>query len=104
MQNQALTAVPFFGAPLLGTRGQGWPVHPQTETMCTDGKRIYYNPDVVDEWSEPELLFVMLHEVAHILWGITYDVARDPMRWNIACDHAINPILVHEVSTQLSRW
>ena len=69
-KTKALTAVPFFGAPLLGIDVvEVDPVHPQTETMCTDGKRIYYNPDVVDEWSEPELLFVMLHEVAHILWG-----------------------------------
>jgi len=98
-KTKALTAVPFFGAPLLGIDVvEVDPVHPQTETMCTDGKRIYYNPDVVDEWSEPELLFVMLHEVAHILWGHHLRRGnRDPMRWNIACDYAVNPILVDEV-------
>jgi predicted metal-dependent peptidase len=43
------------------------------ETACTDGRRIYYNPEYLSSLKPPERVFVLAHEVYHV-------VARHPQR------------------------
>lgn len=64
-------------------------------TMGTDGEHLYYNPDFVDSLSLPELMFVLAHEAGHCALGHHLRrQERELFRWNIACDYALNQILV----------
>jgi predicted metal-dependent peptidase len=83
---------PFFGALLfrLGVK----PCR-SIGTMATDGLSLFYNPEFVDTLNAAELAGVLAHEVLHpALQHHTRRGDRDQARWNIACDHAINPILI----------
>ena len=65
------------------------------DTMATDGKRIYYNPSFVDTLTLGETKGVLCHEVMHIANAHHLRRGqRDHTRWNIACDYAINPLLL----------
>lgn len=64
-------------------------------TMCvTDDGRIYYNRNFVESLSHQELIFVLAHEIMHVvcMHGIRRD-NRDPYKWNIAGDYYINSFL-----------
>ena len=61
------------------------------KTMATDGKRIYYNSEFVMSISEDELIFVLLHEGAHIIFQhMLRRGTRDHKIWNYATDYVIN--------------
>lgn len=61
------------------------------DTMATDGKAIIYNPKFVNSLTEPEVLFVILHEIMHNAnLHFTRMGGRAPKLWNIAADYAIN--------------
>jgi predicted metal-dependent peptidase len=83
---------PFFGALLfrLGARPSS-----SIATMATDGVSLFYNPGFVDTLNAAELAGVLAHEVMHpALQHHTRRGDRDHTRWNMACDYAINPILL----------
>ncbi|WP_020475827.1 vWA domain-containing protein [Zavarzinella formosa] len=72
---------------------------PQTDwtvgTMATDGRQLLYEPKFVTDLTPEELLGVMVHEVMHnALCHHCRRGDRDARRWNIACDLAVNPLLV----------
>jgi predicted metal-dependent peptidase len=83
---------PFFGVLALGLdihRDDSQP------TMCTNGKFIKWNADFVDQHSDKEIIGVVAHEVLHVAFKhMLRRDERDPERWNVACDHAINHILL----------
>lgn len=82
---------PFFGSVALSVKVE----QADIPTMATDGKFIRWGEQFVDDTGEEELLGVMAHEVLHIVFKhMLRRGTRDPMRWNIACDLAINPILL----------
>jgi predicted metal-dependent peptidase len=63
--------------------------------MATDGVSLFFNPDFVDTLSAAELARVLAHEVADpALQHHTRRGDRSPKRWNMACDYAINPLLI----------
>jgi predicted metal-dependent peptidase len=63
--------------------------------MATDGVSLFYNPQFVDTLNAAELAGVLAHEVMHpALQHHTRRGDRKPTRWNMACDYAINPILI----------
>ncbi|WP_315799326.1 DUF2201 family putative metallopeptidase [Bradyrhizobium sp. SZCCHNR3078] len=65
------------------------------ETMATDGRRLLYNPAFLDELSDRQIVAAVAHEVQHLaLKHHTRRGDRDVLRWNRACDYAVNPILV----------
>lgn len=67
------------------------------ETACTDGKRICFNPDFLEELSDGELDFVLMHEILHVvLQHCLRDGQREPERFNIACDIVVNSIILQE--------
>ena len=83
---------PFFGTLLfrLGARARN-----SIATMATDGVSLFFNPDFVDSLNAAELAGVLAHEVMHpALEHHTRRGGRNPRRWNIACDYAINPMLL----------
>jgi predicted metal-dependent peptidase len=66
-----------------------------TLTMRTDGVSIRFNPGFVAGLSRAVLRSTIAHETMHCAaLHHTRRGARDPGRWNIACDYAINPLLV----------
>jgi predicted metal-dependent peptidase len=83
---------PFFGSMALSVRVEQ---DDDIGTMCTDGTFIKWNKEFVDGMTDEETVGVMAHEVCHIV--MKHQIRRgerDPERWNIACDYAINEILV----------
>jgi predicted metal-dependent peptidase len=64
------------------------------DTMATDGAHVYYNAGFVQRISLLELRGVICHEVLHCALGHPWRRDnREPVRWNIAADFAINGIL-----------
>ena len=64
-------------------------------TAATDMRNIYYNPAFFDGMPIDEITGVLAHEVLHI--ALEHGLRRgnrDPRLWNIACDYAINLILI----------
>ena len=83
---------PFFGTLLfrLGARSCS-----SVPTMATDGVSLFYNPKFVGTLNAAELAGVLAHEVMHpALQHHTRRGGRDHRRWNMACDYAINPMLL----------
>jgi predicted metal-dependent peptidase len=83
---------PFFGTLLFRLKGRETLA---VETMATDGISLFYNPRFVDTLTAAELCGVLAHEVLHP--GLQHHVRRgnrSPVRWNMACDYAINPLVV----------
>jgi predicted metal-dependent peptidase len=63
--------------------------------MATDGVSLYFNPEFVETLSSAELIGTLAHEVMHpAVQHHTRRGSRNPKRWNMACDYAINPLLV----------
>ena len=63
--------------------------------MATNGVSLFYNPEFVDILNAAELAGVLAHEVLHpALQHHTRRGDRSQARWNMACDYAINPILI----------
>jgi len=66
-------------------------------TMGTDGKHLYYHPDFIKNIPMAQLMGVMAHELGHIiLKHLARRQSREPVRWNIACDLAVNPLVLKE--------
>ena len=82
---------PFFGVLLVKLPLKKDSSQP---TFYTDGKIIGYNPDFAQSKSVAELKTILCHEVLHVAclhpWRRG---AREPRKFNIACDYAINSIL-----------
>jgi predicted metal-dependent peptidase len=83
---------PFFGTLLFRLGGRP---SRSVATMATDGVSLFYNPEFVETLNAAELAGVLAHEVMHpALQHHTRRGDRDHARWNMACDYAINPMLL----------
>lgn len=61
------------------------------ETAATDGNRIWFGPAFLDEISDSELDFILMHEILHVaLRHCLRDGDRDPELFNVACDMVVN--------------
>ena len=84
---------PFFGTLILKL------ILEETEdlpTAATDSVSLFYNPDFVKKMPPHELRTVLAHEVLHCTGCHSQRRGeRDKEMWNVACDYAINPILVN---------
>ena len=87
---------PFLGALVLRL-----PLQAADPTWCattgTDARKFYYNPEYIQELRADEMQFVLAHEALHCaLSHFARRGHRVKHRWDIACDYAINPILLDE--------
>jgi predicted metal-dependent peptidase len=65
------------------------------DTFATDGENLFVNPDFAASLEPAEVEGVLCHEVMHCALGHhARRRDRDPRRWNVACDLAVNPLLV----------
>jgi predicted metal-dependent peptidase len=87
---------PFLGAlvlrlPMQSADSQWCP------TTATDARRFYYNPDYINALSVEQVQFVLAHEALHCaLSHFARRQHRHRFRWDLACDYAINPLLVKD--------
>lgn len=101
---------PFFAAILLSLPLVEAPELPG-RTMATDMQRIYYHPDFVNDCSVNEVMGVLCHETMHVayLHGLR-EGNKIHKIWNMACDYAINPILLDaglslpQIRTETGEW
>lgn len=64
------------------------------ETLCTDGKHLWFNPDYVLSLSDQERLGVVAHEVLHCCQKHQARRGhRENKKWQIACDLAVNSLI-----------
>ena len=84
----------FFGLLLMHAE---FALDSEIQTAATDGKKIYFSPKFMDELSDSELEFVLMHEVMHMALGHCYRGAnKDPEIYNVACDIVINSNILKE--------
>lgn len=66
-------------------------------TTATDARSFYYNHEYIDALSPAQTQFVLAHEALHCaLSHFARRQHRVKHRWDVACDHAVNPLLVKE--------
>ena len=88
---KVILTAPFFGSLLMRLR---MIPDDSVPTFCTNGKVIRYNQAFCASLNDAELRGVLVHEVAHCALGHLWRMGlRHPMKWNIACDYAINVML-----------
>ncbi|HVK08997.1 MAG TPA: hypothetical protein VM597_09500, partial [Gemmataceae bacterium] len=69
----------------------GWDL----DTLATDGRTLRYHPPFVNGLGPDELVGVLAHEVMHsALAHPTRQRGREVGPWNVACDLAVNPLLL----------
>ncbi|WP_089165744.1 vWA domain-containing protein [Caballeronia sordidicola] len=83
---------PFFGALALRLKVVE---DPSCETLWVDGESLGYNPEYLASLNDLEVRGVIAHDVLHVANGHCWRMgARDPKRWNEACDYAVNPLVL----------
>jgi predicted metal-dependent peptidase len=66
-------------------------------TTATDGRALYYNAPWIASLPAAQLRFVVAHEALHCALGhFARRGHRVQRRWDLACDFAINPLLLDE--------
>jgi len=86
---------PFLGA--LALRLPLTPAGAWCRSTASDGQRLYYNPQYLAQLTPAQLAFALAHEAMHCALGhFARRGRRSPRRWALACDLAINPLLVSE--------
>jgi predicted metal-dependent peptidase len=65
------------------------------DTMAVDGTHLFFNAKFTESLTDKECIGVLLHETAHCAFLHCYRRKyREPRRWNVACDKAVNAVLV----------
>lgn len=67
------------------------------KTTATDARTFYYNPAYMDGLTLDQVQFMLAHEALHCaLSHFARREHRAKQRWDLACDLAINPLLVKD--------
>lgn len=86
---------PFLGALVLRlplVEAGAW-----CRTTGTDARKLFYNPQWIDALSMAQVQFALAHEALHCALGHFARRGHRPQRkWDLACDFAINPLLIDE--------
>ncbi len=93
-----LRELPFYGALLFYLADE---LCESVNVAATNGKEIRWNPQRLAEMPEPELRFVLVHELKHVTDGHLWRLPRTRLG-NEAADYAVNGTLVALTSAQFS--
>ncbi len=78
-------------------------VDEKVETACTDGERIIFGTEFLEELSDSELDFVMMHEILHVvLRHCARTGERDRYLFNVATDIVVNSNIMLEAGSRES--
>ena len=85
--------------PFLGALVMRLPMEAADPDWCpataTDARKFYYNPEFIDQLSLDETQFMLAHEALHCaLSHFARRQHRTKLHWDMACDYAINPLLI----------
>ena len=85
--------------PFLGALVMRLPMEAADADWCpataTDARKFYYNPEFIDQLSLDETQFMLAHEALHCaLSHFARRLHRTKLHWDMACDYAINPLLI----------
>jgi len=87
---------PFLGALVLRL-----PMHAADPDWCpttaTDARAFYYNPEYIAQLNIEQTQFMLAHEALHCaLSHFARRRHRVHHKWDLACDYAINPLLIDD--------
>jgi predicted metal-dependent peptidase len=87
--------------PFLGALVMRLPMQEANPDWCpataTDAKKFYYNPEFIDQLNLDETQFMLAHEALHCaLSHFARRQHRNKLHWDMACDYAINPLLIED--------
>lgn len=86
--------------PFLGALVMHLPLKPGGDwctTTGTDAQAFYFNPAFIENLNLAQTQFVLAHEAMHCAMGHPHRRNhRVKRRWDVACDHAVNLILIEE--------
>lgn len=88
----------FLKHPFLGYALQHYEIslRDDIQTAATDGISIFFSRSYLDTLSFHETIFVLLHELLHIVLNHIYRKGkRDHLKFNVACDIVINDMIKH---------
>jgi len=89
----------LFNQPFFGTLTMQLPIETADwiPTAAVDGRKIYVNLEFFSTLSVDEIVFVLCHEVMHVVYDhLGRRGHRDPQLHNMASDYVINAMLIHE--------
>ena len=95
-RTQLILDKPFLGALVLRL-----PMVEADSRWCrttgTDARTFYFNADYIDALSLEQVKFVLAHEALHCaLSHFARRQHRVKHRWDVACDYAVNPLLLDD--------
>lgn len=83
----------FYGLLLMHA---GFALEEDVKTAATDGKKIYFAPSFMEELSDSELDFVLMHEVLHMALKHCFRGDNfDQEIFNVACDIVVNSNILY---------
>ena len=97
LQNARLSLLqkqPFYAILLMNMK---FSLDLTCETAYTDGNRIAFHPDFINNLSDSELEFVLMHEVLHTALGhpFRHQQDYDQQAFDIACDIVVNSNILY---------
>ena len=105
LQNARLSLMskqPFYAILLLHMK---FALDITCDTAYTDGERIAFNPDFIDDLSDAELEFVLMHEVLHAALGHPFRKQSDYDLecYDKACDIVVNSNILYSFGMDLKK-
>ena len=90
----------FFGLLLMHMK---YAVDEEVDTACTDGVRITFGVEFLENLSDSELDFVMMHEIMHVVLQhcLRGKKMEDWDAFNVACDIVVNSNILLENKNDL---
>lgn len=90
--SQPFLASAVMRLPIRAVHGAMW-----CRTAATDGYHIFYNPNWITTLSDAEMRGLLAHEILHVLFAHgDRRQEREAQTWNLACDYAINQLLLQQ--------
>ena len=105
LQNARLSLManqPFYALLLMNLK---FALDVSCETAYTDGERIAFNPDFINELDDGELEFVLMHEVLHVVLAHPFRHQSDyeMFEFDIACDIIVNSNILYSFGNDKSK-
>ena len=105
LQNARLSLMskqPFYALLLMNMK---FALDLTCDTAYTDGDRVAFNPDFMDDISDEELEFVLMHEVLHAALAHPFRHQSDysTEEFDIACDIIVNSNILYSFGMDLSK-